>query len=165
MGVEQSVEQIAFEHGGLRFSALANGEGPVVLCLHGFPDDLHSFRHQLPVLANAGYRAISLALRGYEPASIPENGDYTVESLASDIVAIVDQLGSDPVHLIGHDWGAAVAYTAAAAAPERFESLITMAVPHPGAFRARRSPHFQAVKKFMVHGLFQCTPDLRLGCK
>jgi pimeloyl-ACP methyl ester carboxylesterase len=64
MGVEQSVEQIAFEHGGLRFSALANGEGPVVLCLHGFPDDLHSFRHQLPVLANAGYRAISLALRG-----------------------------------------------------------------------------------------------------
>ena len=59
MGVEQFVEQIAFEHGGLRFSALANGEGPVVLCLHGLPDDLHSFRHQLPVLANAGYRAIS----------------------------------------------------------------------------------------------------------
>ena len=154
MGVEQFVEQIAFEHGGLRFSALANGEGPVVLCLHGFPDDLHSFRHQLPVLANAGYRAISLALRGYEPASIPENGDYTVESLASDIIAVVDQLGSDPVHLIGHDWGAAVAYTAAAAAPERFESLITMAVPHPGRFARECLRIFKQLRNSWYMGFF-----------
>lgn len=154
MGVEQFVEQIAFEHGGLRFSALANGEGPVVLCLHGFPDDLHSFRHQLPVLANAGYRAISLALRGYEPASIPENGDYTVESLASDIIAVVDQLGSDPVHLIGHDWGAAVAYTAAAAAPERFESLITMAVPHPGRFAREGLRIFKQFRNSWYMGFF-----------
>lgn len=106
------------------------------------------------MLANAGYRAISLALRGYEPASIPENGDYTVESLASDIIAVVDQLGSDPVHLIGHDWGAAVAYTAAAAAPERFESLITMAVPHPGRFAREGLRIFKQFRNSWYMGFF-----------
>jgi pimeloyl-ACP methyl ester carboxylesterase len=123
-----------FHRGDLTFSALDMGEGPVVLCLHGFPDNLGSFRHQQPAIAEAGYRVISLALRGYEPSSIPADGDYTVESIAADIIGVIDQLGSDKVHLVGHDWGAAVAYTAAAAAPERFESLITMAVPHPGRF-------------------------------
>ena len=129
-----SSEKLVFENGDLRFSALGVGEGALVLCLHGFPDNLHSFRYQLPVLAEAGYRAISLSLRGYEPSSIPADGDYTVESIAADIIGVIDQLGSDKVHLVGHDWGAAVAYTAAATAPERFESLITMAVPHPGRF-------------------------------
>ncbi|MEL0138063.1 MAG: alpha/beta fold hydrolase, partial [Halieaceae bacterium] len=128
-----------FHRGDLTFSALDMGdlnsvlnywdmgEGPVVRCLHGFPDNLGSFRHQQPAIAEAGYRVISLALRGYEPSSIPADGDYTVESIAADIIGVIDQLGSDKVHLVGHDWGAAVAYTAAAAAPERFESLITMA--------------------------------------
>jgi len=129
-----SSEKLVFENGDLRFSALGMGEGALVLCLHGFPDNLHSFRYQLPALAEAGYRAISLSLRGYEPSSIPANGDYSVESIASDVIAVMDQLACNKAHLIGHDWGAAVAYAAAAAAPERFESLITMAVPHPGRF-------------------------------
>ncbi len=134
MNPRPSSEKLVFENGDLRFSALGMGEGALVLCLHGFPDNLYSFRDQLPALAEAGYRAISLSLRGYEPSSIPATGDYSVESIASDVIAVMDQLGCDKAHLIGHDWGAAVAYTAAAAAPERFESLITMAVPHPGRF-------------------------------
>ena len=77
-------EQLSFEHGPLAFSALAMGDGPVVLCLHGFPDNVGSFRHQLPALAEAGYRAISLTLRGYEPGSIPVDGDYTMETIATD---------------------------------------------------------------------------------
>ncbi|GIR70657.1 MAG: hypothetical protein CM15mP74_19080 [Halieaceae bacterium] len=85
--------------------------------LHGFPDNAGSFRHQLPALAEAGFRAISVTLRGYECASIPENGDYSVEAIASDIYAVIDQLDQGPVHLVGHDWGAAIAYNAAAAAP------------------------------------------------
>lgn len=129
-----SSEKLVFENGDLRFSAVGMGEGALVLCLHGFPDNLHSFRYQLPALAEAGYRAISLSLRGYEPSSIPANGDYSVESIASDVIAVMDQLACNKAHLIGHDWGAAVAYAVAAAAPERFESLITMAVPHPGRF-------------------------------
>ena len=127
-------EHLTFEHGVLTFSAQAMGDGPIVLCLHGFPDNAGSFRHQLPALAEVGYRAISLTLRGYEPGSIPGDGDYTMETIATDILAVIDSLNTGPVHLIGHDWGAAVAYVAAAAAPERFKSLTVMAVPHAGRF-------------------------------
>ena len=127
-------ELLTFQNGLLAFSAQAMGDGPIVLCLHGFPDNAGSFRHQLPVLAEAGYRAISLTLRGYEPRSIPTDGDYTIETVATDILAVIDSLNAGPVHLIGHDWGAAVAYVAAAAAPERFRSLTVMAVPHAGRF-------------------------------
>ena len=127
-------ELLTFQNGLLTFSAQAMGDGPIVLCLHGFPDNAGSFRHQLPVLAEAGYRAISLTLRGYEPRSIPTDGDYTIETVATDILAVIDSLNAGPVHLIGHDWGAAVAYVAAAAAPERFRSLTVMAVPHAGRF-------------------------------
>ena len=128
------IENLSFEHGVLTFSAQAMGVGPVVLCLHGFPDNAQSFRHQIPALAAAGYRAISLTLRGYEPGSIPGDGDYTMETIATDILAVIDSLDTGPVHLVGHDWGAAVAYVAAAAAPERFQSLTVMAVPHAGRF-------------------------------
>ena len=127
-------EQLSFEHEALTFSAQAMGDGPIVLCLHGFPDNAGSFRHQLPALAEAGYRAISLTLRGYEPGAIPADGDYTMETIATDILAVIESLDTGPVHLIGHDWGAAVAYVAAAAAPERFKSLTVMAVPHAGRF-------------------------------
>ena len=127
-------EQLSFEHEPLTFSAQAMGDGPIVLCLHGFPDNAGSFRHQLPALAEAGYRAISLTLRGYEPGAIPADGDYTMETIATDILAVIESLDTGPVHLIGHDWGAAVAYVAAAAAPERFKSLTVMAVPHAGRF-------------------------------
>ncbi len=128
------IENLSFEHGALTFSAQAMGVGPIVLCLHGFPDNAQSFRHQLPALAAAGYRAISLTLRGYEPGSIPGDGDYTMETIATDILAVIDSLDIGPVHLVGHDWGAAVAYVAAASSPERFQSLTVMAVPHAGRF-------------------------------
>ncbi len=127
-------EQLSFEHEALTFSAQAMGDGPIVLCLHGFPDNAGSFRHQLPALAEAGYRAISLTLRGYEPGAIPADCDYTMETTATDILAVIESLDTGPVHLIGHDWGAAVAYVATSAAPERFKSLTVMAVPHAGRF-------------------------------
>ena len=120
--------------GDLRFTAIEHGEGPLVLCLHGFPDCYHSFRHQLPFLAEHGYRAVSVSLRGYGPSSQPSNGDYSLESIAGDVIAFINQLGEEKAHLIGHDWGAAITYTAGAAAPERFPSLTTMAVPHSGRF-------------------------------
>ena len=127
-------EHLSFKHGALTFSARAMGDGPIVMCLHGFPDNPGSYRHQLPALAEAGYRAISLTLRGYEPGAIPADGDYTMETIGTDILAVIDNLDTGPVHLIGHDWGAAVAYVAAAATPERFKSLTVMAVPHVGRF-------------------------------
>ena len=110
------------------------GSGPIVLCLHGFPDNLSSFRFQLPALAKHGYRAIALCLRGYEPRAIPADGDYTVDTIATDIFSVIEQLGAGSVHLVGHDWGAAIAYRAAALRPDCFRSLTTMAVPHAGRF-------------------------------
>jgi len=115
--------------GGLRFSAESAGRGPLVLCLHGFPDHSASFRHQLPALAAAGFRAVAPMMRGYQPASQPPDGDYSVAALAEDVVGWLDALGEQRCHLIGHDWGAVTAYAAAALAPERFLSVTTMAVP------------------------------------
>ena len=127
-------ETFTLKSGDLRVTAVEQGEGPLVLCLHGFPDCYHSFRHQLPFLAEQGYRAVSVSLRGYETSSQPLDGDYSLESIANDVIAFIDQLGEEKAHLIGHDWGAAITYTACAAAPERFHSLTTMAVPHSGRF-------------------------------
>ena len=117
---------------GLSFSALAQGDGPVVLCLHGFPDNPHSFRLQLPALASAGFHALAPTLRGYEPSSQPEDGDYHIVRMAEDVVGWIDDLGQQRVHLLGHDWGAVIGYAAAALAPERLHSLTTLAIPHPG---------------------------------
>jgi pimeloyl-ACP methyl ester carboxylesterase len=122
------------KYGELKFSAIALGQGPVVLCVHGFPDHALSYRHQLPVLAAAGYRAISVTLRGYEPSSQVSDNDYSIIRLAEDVLAWIDDLGEQKVHLVGHDWGAVIAYVAGAMAPERFYSLTTMAVPHLGRF-------------------------------
>lgn len=124
---------LTLRHGALEFPALAMGEGPVVLMLHGFPDGPETFAAQLPALAAAGYRAVAPAMRGYVAASIPADGDFHVASLAADVHAWVQQLGG-PVHLIGHDWGASVAHAAVVSAPELFRSLTVIAVPHPGRF-------------------------------
>jgi pimeloyl-ACP methyl ester carboxylesterase len=133
------VDQITLSNGSLEFSALACGHEanrgqPLVICLHGFPDNARSFRFQLPALAEAGYRAIAPTLRGYEPASQPADGDYSFATLGRDVLAWMDELGEDKVHLVGHDWGAGITYVAGALAPERFHSLTTIAVPHAARF-------------------------------
>jgi pimeloyl-ACP methyl ester carboxylesterase len=140
------MEQIELTANGLRFSALAQGEGQVALCLHGFPDNLRSFRHQLPALANAGYRAISPALRGYEPSSQPgpEIHHYHPMRVASDLIAIAESFGK--VHLIGHDWGGVVAYLAAAQRPDLFRSLSVIAIPHTSALQQRTALRYLPIQ-------------------
>ncbi len=154
------MEQFTLSNGDLEFSSLAcgieaNRSGPVVLCLHGFPDNARSFRFQLPALADAGYRAIAPTLRGYEPSSQPRDGDYSIEALAQDVLAWIEELGEERVHLVGHDWGAAICYLAGAMAPERFHSLTTLAVPHAArlAEGIRKVPSQLAKSWYM--GFFQ----------
>ena len=106
-------EALTLKAGPLSFSAHAAGAGPIVLLVHGFPDHAHSWRFQLPVLAEAGYRAVAPTLRGYEPSSQPADADYHIVRMAEDVVAWIDDLGGEPVHLVGHDWGAIIAYAAA----------------------------------------------------
>jgi pimeloyl-ACP methyl ester carboxylesterase len=116
---------------GLSFSAYELGEGPLVLCLHGFPDHPLTFHHQLTALAQAGYRVIAPRLRGYEPSSQPKSGGYDAADLGADVLGWLDDLGERRAHIIGHDWGSMVAYMAAALAPERIQSLVGMSAPHP----------------------------------
>lgn len=115
---------------GMTFHTLEEGEGPLVLCLHGFPDSLRSFRHQLPALAAAGYRAVAPAMRGYAPTGPAPDGYYQSAALGLDAVALIEALGCDDAVVFGHDWGALAAYGAALAAPHRVRKLIAAAVPY-----------------------------------
>ena len=140
---------------GLRFSARALGEGPVVLLLHGFPDTYRSFDAQLCALAGAGYRAVGVAMRGYEPASQPADRDYSGMSLARDVVAFLDELGAERAYLVGHDWGASIAYTVAAIAPDRLMAMVTMSVPHTGRFLQNISRYPKQLRMSWYMGFFQ----------
>ncbi|GAA2413499.1 alpha/beta fold hydrolase [Actinomadura vinacea] len=117
---------------GLEFGYLAAGpeDGPLALCLHGFPDSAYTWRELLPELAGAGYRAVAPFMRGYAPTEVPDDGVYQTGALAADAVALHGALGggSDAV-VIGHDWGAFATYGAAAHAPELWSKVVTIAVP------------------------------------
>jgi pimeloyl-ACP methyl ester carboxylesterase len=116
----------------LEFGILEAGgaQGPLALCLHGFPDSAHTWRHLLPAVADAGFHAVAPFMRGYAPTGIPADGEYGIGALAADAIALHEVLGGagDAV-LIGHDWGAETAYAAAAHAPDRWRRLVTLAVP------------------------------------
>lgn len=118
---------------GLNFSYMELGEGPLVLALHGFPDLPSTFRHQMRYLAAAGYRVVAPYMRGYFPTDVPE-GPYETAALVQDAVALIDALATEPVILIGHDWGAAAAYGAAILVPGKVSRLIAIAVPPTGTF-------------------------------
>lgn len=122
---------LTLEASGLRFSANRFGppDGPLVLCLHGFPDSPATFRHQVGPLAEAGYRVITPTLRGYEPSSQPADGDHTLLSLATDVTGWLDHLGVEQAHLIGHDWGAAIVGLTAARFPDRVSTAASLAIP------------------------------------
>jgi pimeloyl-ACP methyl ester carboxylesterase len=117
---------------GLEFAYLSDGpeDGPLALCLHGFPDSAHTWRHLLPGLAAAGFRAVAPFLRGYAPTSVPADGRYQVGALVQDANALHEALGGggDAV-LIGHDWGALATYGAVAHQPQRWRRAVTAAVP------------------------------------
>jgi len=115
---------------GIQFSTLEMGDGPLVLCLHGFPDHARSFRHQLPALAAAGFRAVAPYMRGYAPTEAATDGRYQSAVLAHDAIELIAALGSDSAYVFGHDWGAIAAYGAAILAPEKVKKLVTAAVPH-----------------------------------
>lgn len=112
----------------------ANAATPLVVCLHGFPDNRHSFEPLVPGLIEAGYRVLTPVMRGYEPSSVQQDQNYSVIQLANDIVAWMDELGEQRVFLIGHDWGAVTGWTLIALAPERFHAYVSLAIPHLGAF-------------------------------
>lgn len=126
------MKSLLLHHGPLEFPAWEQGAGAPVLCLHGFPDHARTFRLLLPALAEAGFRGIAPTLRGYDPRAQPSDQDYHLLRMAEDLLAWIDELGDGPAHVVGHDWGAVISYLAAAMAPDRFASLCTLAIAHPG---------------------------------
>lgn len=143
---------------GVSFAYLEAGAGPLALCLHGFPDSAWSWRHLLPELAAAGYRAVAPFQRGYAPTEVPADGRYQTAALALDACALHEALGGDgEAVIIGHDWGAVGTYIAANHEPARWRRVVTMAVPPASAVAGGFMSYAQLKRSwymfFFQHGL------------
>jgi pimeloyl-ACP methyl ester carboxylesterase len=128
---------------GVRLRVLEDGDGPLVVLLHGFPDNAFTWDRQIPALVAAGYRVIAPFLRGYPPSEVPVRGYFDRATLALDIEALIQtQNGGAPALLVAQDWGAAIAYGVLGAFPGIVRRAVLLAVPHPQVVRAtlRRSP-------------------------
>jgi pimeloyl-ACP methyl ester carboxylesterase len=149
----RELKQIRVSANGINFVALEMGDGPLVLCLHGFPDNAYSYRHQMPALADAGYRVVAPFMRGYAPTSPAPDGNYQVAALAYDILGLIDALGGAPAVVIGHDWGAVAAYPAAATAgTEKISKLVALAIPYgPKFLEGVMSSYDQLKRSWYIH--------------
>jgi pimeloyl-ACP methyl ester carboxylesterase len=119
-----------------RLHCVEAGDGPLVVLLHGFPECWYSWRHQLPALAEAGFRAVAADLRGYNTTQPPTGvKSYRVRALLEDLAGLIEALGTGPVFLAGHDWGGVLAWRLAATRPELVRKLAILNAPHPSAMR------------------------------
>ena len=118
---------------GIHLHIAEAGEGPLVLLLHGWPESWYSWRHQLTALAAAGYHAVAPDVRGYGQSDKPRAIEaYSMKNLLADFVGLLDALGEKTAVVVGHDWGAAMAWNSAALHPERFRAVVGMSVPYLG---------------------------------
>ena len=123
------------ENDGVGIEYEVTGEGRPVVLLHGFPDSGRLWRHQVPALADAGFRVIVPDLRGYGASDKPEGIEpYNILYLVSDVGAVLDHAGVGAAHVVSHDWGASLAWVLAALAPERVDHLVTLSVGNPSTF-------------------------------
>lgn len=114
-----------------RFVYADSGEGPLVVLLHGFPDTPAGWRDTRDALNRAGYRTIVPYLRGYHPDTIVAGRGYGAREIGEDVVHLLDAIDADQAVVVGHDWGAAITYRAAAMAPARIRAICAVAIPHP----------------------------------
>jgi pimeloyl-ACP methyl ester carboxylesterase len=125
-------------HEGVELHVEVTGEGPPVLLVHGFPDSGRLWRNQVGPIVDAGFTAIVPDLRGFGRSERPEGVDaYGLTNVVADMAAVLDAHGAERAHVIGHDWGAAVAWLLACLEPDRVESLAVLSVGHPNASRPR----------------------------
>ena len=138
LSVQATFEDQSFQNGSITLRAVVSGpkHGPVVVLLHGFPEFWYGWHRQIEPLAAAGFRVVVPDQRGYNLSSKPRGvASYALPELVSDVIAIADQLGQQKIYLAGHDWGAAVAWSAALLHPERIAKLAILNVPHPSVMR------------------------------
>jgi pimeloyl-ACP methyl ester carboxylesterase len=144
-----------YRHDDLTFDVRDEGplDGEPVVLLHGFPQRATCWRLVAPLLHAQGLRTYAPDQRGYSPGARPgRRRDYRLHHLVDDVVALADEIGG-PVHLVGHDWGAAVAWATAAARPDLLRSLTTVSVPHPAAFARSLLTSDQALRSWYVLAL------------
>ncbi|MGH2599418.1 MAG: alpha/beta fold hydrolase, partial [Dehalococcoidia bacterium] len=129
----------AWTHGeatvnGVRLHYVEAGSGPLVLLLHGFPEFWYSWRHQIPVLAAAGYHVVAPDMRGYNTSAKPRGvRSYALEPLTGDVLGLIRHFGAERATVVGHDWGGAVAWYVPMRYPDAVERLIVLNAPHPAA--------------------------------
>jgi pimeloyl-ACP methyl ester carboxylesterase len=141
------------ETNGIKMHIAEQGSGPLVLLLHGFPECWYSWRHQLEALADAGYRAVAPDQRGYCRTDRPEGtGRYTILHLVGDVIGLMDALDEEPAVVVGHDWGAAVAWHTAQMRPDRVRGVVGLSVP----FRQRpQTPPLRLLRAAVGEGFYQ----------
>ena len=143
---------------GVRLHVVEAGppQGPPVLLLHGFPEFWHGWRHQIPALAKTGCRVLVPDQRGYNRSDAPPRvADYDVSRLATDVTDLLDALDIDRVRLVGHDWGAVVAWAVAAWHPDRVQSLAILNVPHPQVFQRTLASSLDQLRRSWYIAFFQ----------
>ena len=149
---------------GIRFHYLTDGAGPLVILLHGFPQFSYEYRHLVPALAHAGYRAVAPDMRGFgETSRPPRIQDYALQTLGEDVAALVDAFGEPKAHVLGHEWGGIVAAEAALSHPDKVDRLIL--VNGPPAITLGRAIHHswrQRIRSSYV--LFYRIPRLPEWC-
>ena len=150
-------------HDGLTFDVLDEGprDGKPVVLLHGFPERSSTWRLVSPLLHQAGLRTIALDQRGYSPGARPRRRrDYRMHHLVGDVVALIEQVG-EPVHLVGHDWGAAVGWAVTMRRPDQIRSWTAVSVPHPAAFaRAMKTKSQRRRSRYMAFFNVPLLPEL-----
>jgi len=155
---------------GVRLHVVTAGpeDGPLAVLLHGFPEFWYSWRHQIPALAEAGYRVVAPDMRGYNCSEKPSGVDaYHVDELVADVAGLVRAFDRESAHIVGHDWGGLVAWQTAIDRPGVVDRLAVLNAPHPSAYeRALRSNPAQLGKSWYV-GFFQLPklPEWSLGAR
>lgn len=136
--------RVAVEGAELTVADHGPADGVGVLMIHGFPDSARLWRHQIPVLTQGGYRVLAPDVKGYGMSDKPADvGEYAVAKLGEDMVGILDDAGVDQAHVVGHDWGAGIAWYLAIARPDRVRTLTALSVGHPTAFRRAGLPQLE----------------------
>ncbi len=149
------------ETNGIRMHIAEMGSGPLVLLCHGFPESWYSWRHQLRALAEAGYHAVAPDMRGYGQTDAPEAIDqYTLFHLVGDMVGLVDALAEQQAVIVGHDWGAPVAWHSALFRPDRFRAVIALSVPFRPRSAARPTTVMPQTEDAVFYQLHFQTPGV-----
>jgi pimeloyl-ACP methyl ester carboxylesterase len=135
---------VRIDSGGVDIHVEVSGDGRPVVLLHGFPDSGRMWRHQVEALAAGGFRVIVPDLRGFGSSGKPDGVEnYSLAFLAGDVLAVLDHLGVERAHVVGHDWGAALAWAIGSLVPDRVDHLVAVSVGHPLAFRAVGFPQLE----------------------